>query len=93
MVKIDAGKLIGRRALVTGAAGDLGRAICARLSAEGARVAAADIDTAKGKALADSLGDAAMFVPLDVTRDDAWRAATDTVTKAWGGFDILVNNA
>ncbi|MBL8631197.1 MAG: SDR family oxidoreductase [Rhodospirillaceae bacterium] len=86
-------KLSGRIALVTGAAGVLGQAICKKLITEGAKVAVADIDAAKGGAFAQSLGTAAMFVPLDVTSEDSWRAAVGTVSQALGAPDILVNNA
>ncbi|MBL8645587.1 MAG: SDR family oxidoreductase [Rhodospirillaceae bacterium] len=86
-------RLDGRIALVSGGAGVLGQAICARLAADGARVAVADIDEAKGRALASSLGANGLFVALDVTSEDAWRAAMETVTKTWGPPDILVNNA
>lgn len=86
-------RLNGRIALVTGAAGVLGHAICERLAAEGAKIIVADIDLTKGQALAQSLGHAAMFVTLDVTSEDSWRAAISTVSAAWGPPDILVNNA
>ncbi len=86
-------RLSGRIALVTGAAGALGQAICKRLVAEGARVAVADIDQAKGESVAASLGAAAIFVALDVTSEDAWAAAISTVTQTWGPPDVVVNNA
>jgi NAD(P)-dependent dehydrogenase (short-subunit alcohol dehydrogenase family) len=85
------GKLSGRIALVTGAAGGLGQAICKKLVSEGARVAVADIDTAKGEALVKALGPQSLFVKLDVTSEGAWRAALSAIT--WGPPDIVVNNA
>ncbi len=86
-------RLSGRIALITGGAGALGQAICKRLVAEGARVAVADIDRAKGEAFASSLGTAAMFVALDVTSEESWTSAISTITKAWAAPDVVVNNA
>lgn len=86
-------RLSGRIALVTGAAGVLGHAISQRLIAEGAKVAVADINAEKGRALAQALGPAALFVPLDVTSEDSWRAALGAVSDAFGPPDIVVNNA
>ncbi len=86
-------RLDGRTALVTGAAGGIGEAICRRLVDEGAWVAVADIDEMKGVRLARALGKSALFVKLDVTQDDQWRAAVETVTSQFGGLDILVNTA
>ena len=86
-------RLDGRTALVTGAAGGIGEAICRRLAEEGAWVAVADIDEVRGVRLARGLGKSALFVKLDVTSDDAWGAAIETVTAQFGGLDILVNNA
>lgn len=85
--------LDGKVALVTGAAGDIGAAIARRFVAEGAIVCVSDIDTTKGQALAADLGAPAFFTPLDVTMEDDWRVAIDTLLNRHERLDILVNNA
>ena len=90
------GRVAGKTALVSGAATGIGQSIAARLAAEGAQVAVADIDEMRGaevvKAIREADGDA-LFVSLDVTEETAWRAAIDVVESEFGGLDILVNNA
>ena len=83
--------LSGRTALVTGGARGIGRAICERLAAEGARVAVGDIDGAKQAAV--ELGRGALGVHLDVADSASVRAAVGEVTAALGRIDVLVNNA
>ena len=87
------GRLEGKTALVTGGASGIGEAICRRLSQEGAWVAVADLNEAKGVKLARELGKGSLFVKLDVTQEAEWQAAIETVTAQFGGLDILVNNA
>jgi 3-oxoacyl-[acyl-carrier protein] reductase len=84
------GRLEGRRAVVTGGAGALGRVIAAALRAEGARVAVLDLD-AEGAAAA--AGDDGMGLGVDLTDLDAVLGAVGRVEAAWGGVDILVNAA
>ncbi len=86
-------RLTHKVALVTGGAGGLGQAICARLAAEGARVVVADIDHTKAQQVAANIGSGAMAVALDVTLENSWRDGLLAVTAKWGGLDILVNNA
>lgn len=87
--------LDGRTAIVTGAAGGIGRAICERLLREGARVVMADVDAERGaRALADlkELGEA-RFVKADVGRRlDVHNLVAATV-ETFGDIDILVSNA
>ena len=83
-----------RRVLVTGAGGGLGSEICARLSTEGAHVAAADLAGTDLGPLVDSLtGTGHLALELDVTSEEQWREATSQIEAAWGGLDVLINNA
>ena len=82
-------RLSGKTALVTGAASGLGEAIARRYVAEGASVIVADIDVPGGQAVAQSLGQAASFVKLDVSHAADWDAALALTER----LDILVNNA
>ncbi|MET0728477.1 MAG: bifunctional aldolase/short-chain dehydrogenase [Acidimicrobiales bacterium] len=85
----------GRIALVTGAASGIGKAIATRLAAEGACVVIADLDADKARAAAAEIGstDVAVGVPVDVTSADAVSAAVDAALLAFGGIDLVVNNA
>jgi rhamnulose-1-phosphate aldolase len=85
----------GRIALVTGAASGIGKAIATRLAAEGACVVIADLDLATAQAAADEIGttDVAVAVQADVTDADQVQAAIDAALLAFGGIDLLVNNA
>jgi 3alpha(or 20beta)-hydroxysteroid dehydrogenase len=79
--------------LVTGAARGMGAAIAERLIAEGATVVLGDVLHEQGKAMADGLGDRAVFVPLDVTSLDDWTEAVARTEREFGRLDVLVNNA
>jgi rhamnulose-1-phosphate aldolase/alcohol dehydrogenase len=85
----------GRIALVTGAASGIGKAIATRLAAEGACVVIADLDLAKAQDAAAELGgtDVAVGVRANVTDAAAVQAAVDATLLAFGGIDLLVNNA
>ncbi|MFC3962184.1 bifunctional aldolase/short-chain dehydrogenase [Nocardia jiangsuensis] len=87
--------LAGRIALVTGAASGIGRAIARRLAAEGACVVVADRDAAKAAAVAAELGsaDVAIGFGADVTDEGQVQAAVDAAVLAFGGLDLVVNNA
>ncbi|MEN0002448.1 MAG: SDR family NAD(P)-dependent oxidoreductase, partial [Pseudomonadota bacterium] len=86
-------RLVGKNALITGAARGIGRAFAEAYVREGARVAIADIDAERGRATAQALGDMAIAVEMDVTDqasiDNAVKASSETL----GGIDILINNA
>ena len=86
-------RLDGRVALVTGGARGMGAAAVRRLHADGASVVAADVLDDDGKALADSLGDRARFVHLDVTNEQEWQDVVEQTVRELGGLNVLVNNA
>jgi len=86
-------RLANERAIVTGGASGFGEGIARRFVAEGARVAIADLDQAKAKALADELGQACIAVHTDVADGKSVEALFAAVTATFGGVDIIVNNA
>ncbi|MFV2195316.1 bifunctional aldolase/short-chain dehydrogenase [Nocardiopsis sp. LOL_012] len=87
--------LATRVALVTGAASGIGKAIAARLAAEGACVVVADLDADKAREAAAEIGssDVAVGVAADVSDGSAVAAAFAEAALAFGGVDLVVNNA
>jgi NAD(P)-dependent dehydrogenase (short-subunit alcohol dehydrogenase family) len=85
--------LFGRRAIVSGAARGIGLAIARRLVEGGARVAVADMDADGAKAAASQLGNGSIGVSCDVRSTADVNAAVAATVEAFGGLDLLVNNA
>ena len=85
--------LNGKSALVTGASGDIGRAIAALLHAQGAAVALSGTKVEKLEALARELGDRVHVTPGDLSSAEGAESVAKAAEAATGGIDILVNNA
>lgn len=87
--------LASRVAFVTGGASGIGKAIVERVVAEGACAVIADLNINAAQELADKLGgpDFAIAVQLNVTSEGAIRAALAEASLAFGGVDLIVNNA
>src|SRR6202035_4991845 len=90
-------RLEGRRALVTGAARGIGRAIALSLASEGADIAINyQSSESEANSLAAELNEAGRKTLLfkgDVGERSTWNSMIETITKSWGRLDILVNNA
>jgi NAD(P)-dependent dehydrogenase (short-subunit alcohol dehydrogenase family) len=87
------GRLTGRNVVVTGGARGIGAGIVRRYVEEGARCIIADIDIEVGQAVADELGDAAVFIRTDVSRDSDVQDAVSACVEQFGAIDVMVNNA
>ena len=87
--------LATRIALVTGAASGIGKAIAHKLAAEGACVVIADLNLEKAQDVAAEIGgaDVAIGIRADVTDEVEVQAAIDATVLAYGGLDLVVNNA
>ncbi|HXU59846.1 MAG TPA: SDR family NAD(P)-dependent oxidoreductase, partial [Verrucomicrobiae bacterium] len=87
------GLLAGKRALVTGGASGIGRAIVKALAGAGARIAVTDKNGEAAAALAKEIGAGALSTALDVTSAGETAAVFDRVYQDFGGLDILAANA
>jgi short-subunit dehydrogenase len=88
--------LRGKRALVTGSASGIGRAIALSLAREGAHLCLLDVDAAKLSLVAAEArkhGNLVVDVPCDLAHPEEITAVTKTLLQEWGGLDILINNA
>ena len=88
--------LTGKVALITGGAGDIGRAYARALCEAGSRVVLADVKEAPAQQAAAALetdGFSALGVAVDVTDADSAQAMAAAAVSAFGGIDILINNA
>jgi NAD(P)-dependent dehydrogenase (short-subunit alcohol dehydrogenase family) len=83
----------GKVAVVTGGASGIGEGIARRVVSEGARCVVADLDENRGRAVADSLGDVARFVKVDVADEAAVAGMIDQAVAEFGRLDCLFNNA
>lgn len=86
-------RLEGKTALITGAARGIGRAFAEAYVREGARVAIGDVDMDRACATVAEIGEAAIAVEMDVTRQESIDAAVASTVRAFGQIDILINNA
>ena len=86
-------RLLGKTAIVTGGARGIGEAIVRRFVDEGAQVMITDILYDEGQALADEIGDSAIFQNHDVASSTAWSEVLEACEQKFGKVDILVNNA
>lgn len=87
------GRLQDRVAFVTGACSGIGRATVERFVAEGARVFAADIQDDEGATLEKRFGGALRYALCDVTRPEQIDRALAQAAEAFGGLDVVFNNA
>ncbi len=86
-------RLAGKRAIVTGAANGIGRAIALRLASEGARVVIADVNEEDAQGVAGEIDGETLVHKTDVTRDGDVEALVGRTVSEWGGLDVMVNNA
>ena len=86
-------ELAGRRAIVTGGAPGIGRAIAVALLRQSVRVAICDLDEGGAAATAEAIGGGTIAVPIDVRKRATVEAAFAQVAAAFGGYDILIANA
>ncbi|MGO7670449.1 L-iditol 2-dehydrogenase [Rhizobium ruizarguesonis] len=93
MTYAETARLSGKVALVTGGASGIGKAVCERFAAEGARVVVADLDGERCARVAEVIGPHAWGVALDVTSQDSIEEAARFTISTAGKIDILVNAA
>ena len=86
-------RMQGKVALISGGASGIGAAVARRFVALGGQVVLGDIQAEKGQALANALGEAAIFVTLDVTSDADWTAAVAAGQTAFGKLTTVINSA
>ncbi|MGA0962546.1 MAG: SDR family NAD(P)-dependent oxidoreductase [Ilumatobacteraceae bacterium] len=85
--------LSGLTAIVTGAAGAMGEQEARILAERGANVVLTDVRQEEGNAIANDIGDAAIFVQHDVSSESGWNTVIETALSTFGSVNVLVNNA
>lgn len=85
--------LQGRKAIVTGGAAGIGRAIAGALVAQGVTVAIGDIDLHAAQQTADALGNGTLAFAVDVRQRASVEQAFSAIEQQWGGYQILIANA
>ncbi|HLQ83821.1 MAG TPA: glucose 1-dehydrogenase [Pseudogracilibacillus sp.] len=86
-------RLDGKVTIITGSAQGMGEAHARKFIDEGAKVVITDLNEEKGQALADELGENAMFVKQNVTSEEDWKNVIEETEKKFGPVNVLVNNA
>jgi 3(or 17)beta-hydroxysteroid dehydrogenase len=86
-------RLEGKVVLLSGGASGIGAATARLVVRDGGKAVLADRDEARGRALAEELGAAVRFVPLDVVQEADWQKAVAATVEAFGGLHGLVNAA
>ena len=86
-------RLADKTAIITGGARGMGAATARLFAAEGARVVISDVLDTEGEALAAQIGPAALFRHHDVSDENDWRRVLADSVAAFGGVNVLVNNA
>jgi 3(or 17)beta-hydroxysteroid dehydrogenase len=87
------GRVSGKVVIVTGGASGIGKQDALILAREGARVTISDLNEDGGCALANEIGDAAMFVHHDISSEENWNAVIAATQSRFGRIDGVVNNA
>jgi 3alpha(or 20beta)-hydroxysteroid dehydrogenase len=90
---MPSGRLEGKVAIVTGAAGGIGAASAARFAQEGAELILTDTDGERAAAVAERIGAGATALAHDVRSEAAWQELAETAMRERGHVDILMNNA
>ncbi|WP_174236907.1 SDR family NAD(P)-dependent oxidoreductase [Mucilaginibacter sp. L196] len=86
-------RLKGKVAIITGAARGMGESHARTFIAEGAKVILTDLSDVAGQALADELGENAIFIKHDTTNPEQWATVVKTAEQKFGAINVLVNNA
>ena len=86
-------RLQGKRIIVTGGGSGFGAGMGRRFAAEGARVLVADLNEEAARAVAGSIGEAAVACRVDVADGASYQAMVDRALEAFGDLDTVVNNA
>lgn len=87
------GRVQDKVAIITGAASGVGKEDALLLAREGARVVLTDVNEDAGRAVAQQIGDAALFIRHDIASEADWQAVISQTEAHFGGVDVLVNNA